>query len=240
MAFSRVCEPAAPSTAPPSPCLQPGLSQHSSISQFIWECPGRDRGWPGCGHADGAAGHTAVPSRGMDGGRSRGLFLLQLGSPLLPGSAWSRRRFSPRPQQKSLLRDFLIPPRPWRAVGGSTAPCSLPGVADVGASPTRFLFPPGEPHGTWRLHPVNHPATPDLFQTHQLWGLCMGYPSGSQDGPAAQGLPNSTIREAQQADEDTAGASPSADAVVTLLQCHCCFKSLSSVWTSTNPALFPW
>lgn len=59
-------------------------------------------------------------------------------------------------QQKSLLRDFLILPSPWREVGGSTAPCSLRGVADAGASPTCFLFPPGKPHGSWSLHPINH------------------------------------------------------------------------------------
>lgn len=66
---------------------------------------------------------------------------------------------------------FLIPPSPWREVGGSTAPCSQRGVADAAASPTCFLFPPGKSHGSWRLHPINHPATQGLFQTHHP-GVC--------------------------------------------------------------------
>lgn len=44
-----------------TPCLQPG-SVCPSMSQLVREWPGRDRGWPGCGHDDEAAGHPAVPS----------------------------------------------------------------------------------------------------------------------------------------------------------------------------------
>lgn len=51
------------------------------------------------------------------------------------------------------------------------------------SSPARFLFPPAEHHGTWRLHPINHSVTHDPLQTWLLWGQWMGCLGGEPEGP---------------------------------------------------------
>lgn len=116
-----------------TPCLQPG-SVCPSMSQLVREWPGRDRGWPGCGHDDEAAGHPAVPScccvRTFPGWWQQQRTLPMVSPSLLElfASALEARKALPGAggvSHHDLSKNpcsgiFLIPPSPWREVGGSS------------------------------------------------------------------------------------------------------------------------
>lgn len=163
--------------------------------------------WAHCGHDDEAAGHTAVCGRGDGWWQEQRIFLLL---------CLEQGVFLTMTSAKISVQGFFNPSQPVEGSGRKHSSLLTVRCCRCWC----FLFPPGKPPGTWRLHPVNHPATPELFQTHQLWACAWAAHQGPRMAPTAQGPPNPTAtlnQGARQADEDTAGASPGADTVVTLL-----------------------
>lgn len=151
-----VCSPAWSSSVGHNTTVQRDTTTFAvSLHQHGW--PGRDEGGLAAAttghrssHRDGAASHIVVPlcgSKGMDGGRSRrtvadvsvaaggpaGPFALtlQTGRSLPGAGCISHHDLIKNPCSGIFFQSCV---GPWRGVGGSTAPFSLRGVADVGAA----------------------------------------------------------------------------------------------------------